>query len=505
MSSAAQIAKLIDEFPSEAALEAYVSQYHDLVGREDISTYVRNLAINVKLKGSKFRGLAWKIYLGVLSPARETWKSDVASSRAQFRQIQLKYGKKDSKSFNGDPLGTSETCPDDSWRMKFKDEELRSLIRQDVDRTIPEVAFFQSNKIRNLMCDLLFLYAKVDPRIGYKQGMHEILAPIIFTLHCDAAATQHLSSVGRLPQDLLLISNGSELAGDCYIMFSRVMRSCRKWYIDPEPEARDATSELEYYIRDVYHNHLKSVDIELYRHLERHHILPQVYAVRWLRLLFGREFPMQDLLCVWDFLFATNLEMVSSFFVAMLVGQRILLLNDDAGNILSTLMRYPQPDDVANVIEQTKTIEKSRHGLNFAKTKKNIDQKTSLVINKISDIYSKIDKGIKDIVDSDTKPVVERSKFDFFLKKYEEQRQMSLFCAARLDAAVQQLSSLGSVVDGDTMVSVATVKQVRDFLCGSLKWKDMQKHEGAIHPATIQWLNKQINADDNIEEAEEAC
>jgi hypothetical protein len=75
-------------------------------------------------------------------------------------------------------------------------------------------------------------------------------------------------------------------------------------------------------------------------------------------------------------------------------------------------MRYPQPDDVANVIEQTKTIEKSRHGLNFAKTKKNIDQKTSQVINKISDIYSKIDKGIKDIVDSDTKPVVERSKFD---------------------------------------------------------------------------------------------
>lgn len=119
--------------------------------------------------------------------------------------------------------------------------------------------------------------------------------------------------------------------------------------------------------------------------------------------------------------------MVSSFFVAMLVGQRILLLNDDAGNILryiifyksyftlsnkSTLMRYPQPDDVANVIEQTKTIEKSRHGLNFAKTKKNIDQKTSQVMNKISDIYSKIDKGIKDIVDSDTKPVVERSKFD---------------------------------------------------------------------------------------------
>ena len=58
------------------------------------------------------------------------------------------------------------------------------------------------------------------------------------------------------------------------------MERCRKWYLDPEQGGLDATSELEYYIRDLYHNHLKDIDIELYRHLERHHILPQVYGVR---------------------------------------------------------------------------------------------------------------------------------------------------------------------------------------------------------------------------------
>ena len=42
----------------------------------------------------------------------------------------------------------------------FRDDELRALIKQDVDRTIPEVAFFQSNKIRKIMCDILFIYAK---------------------------------------------------------------------------------------------------------------------------------------------------------------------------------------------------------------------------------------------------------------------------------------------------------------------------------------------------------
>lgn len=56
----------------------------------------------------------------------------------------------------------------------------------------------------------------------------------------------------------------------------------------------------------------------------------QTYAVtcvsrlsrsRWVRLLFGREFPLQDLLVVWDALFADSitLDLVDYIFVAMLL------------------------------------------------------------------------------------------------------------------------------------------------------------------------------------------
>ena len=194
----------------------------------------------------------------------------------------------------------------------------------------------------------------VDPSISYKQGMHELLAPLIFVLHCDAAATQHLSTAGALPAELLVISDGDALKSDCFVLFRLLMERCRKWYLDPEKGGLDATSELEYYIRDLYHNQLKAIDIELYRHLERNHILPQVYGVRWLRLVFGREFPMQDLLCVWDFLLGSNLALVNAFFIAMLVEQRVTLLNGDAGHILTTLMRYPPIDDIGLLIEQSK-------------------------------------------------------------------------------------------------------------------------------------------------------
>lgn len=46
-----------------------------------------------------------------------------------------------------------------------------------------------------------------------------------------------------------------------------------------------------------------------------------VCTSRWVRLLFGREFSLQDLLVVWDALFADSitLDLVDYVFVAMLL------------------------------------------------------------------------------------------------------------------------------------------------------------------------------------------
>ena len=43
-------AKLIEEFPTDAALEAYNQQYYDLCRRENIKDFLIHLASNVKLK-----------------------------------------------------------------------------------------------------------------------------------------------------------------------------------------------------------------------------------------------------------------------------------------------------------------------------------------------------------------------------------------------------------------------------------------------------------------------
>ena len=83
--------------------------------------------------------------------------------------------------------------------------------------------------------------------------------------------------------DISIISSQDHLESDCYNLFKILIKKCRKWFIDPEKGGLDSTSELEYYIRDIYHNQLKTLDIELYRHLERNHILPQVWRciIKW--------------------------------------------------------------------------------------------------------------------------------------------------------------------------------------------------------------------------------
>lgn len=84
------------------------------------------------------------------------------------------------------------------WYQHFCDKELRGVIRQDVDRTFPGIEFFRKESIQNIMVDILFIYARVHPLMCYRQGMHEILAPLLFVIHCDQQAMLHTKEHGIL-------------------------------------------------------------------------------------------------------------------------------------------------------------------------------------------------------------------------------------------------------------------------------------------------------------------
>lgn len=56
-----------------------------------------------------------------------------------------------------------------SWNKFFQDNELKMTIDQDVVRTFPEIDFFQDKKVQEKLCNILFHFARENPRISYKQ------------------------------------------------------------------------------------------------------------------------------------------------------------------------------------------------------------------------------------------------------------------------------------------------------------------------------------------------
>ncbi|KAG6818159.1 hypothetical protein H0H87_000064 [Tephrocybe sp. NHM501043] len=90
---------------------------------------------------------------------------------------------------------------------------------------------------------------------------------------------------------------------------------------------------------------LRTTDPLLYKHMQAAGIEPQIYGIRWLRLLFTREFNMVDSMKLWDGLFACDpaFDLAQWICVAMLIRIR----NDsDYSGQLTVLLRYPSPGPV---------------------------------------------------------------------------------------------------------------------------------------------------------------
>lgn len=60
---------------------------------------------------------------------------------------------------------------------------VKSLVKIDVDRTNAELDFFQDEKIKNAMIEVLTVWSAKNSDMKYKQGMNEISGLLILVLH----------------------------------------------------------------------------------------------------------------------------------------------------------------------------------------------------------------------------------------------------------------------------------------------------------------------------------
>ncbi|XP_058755731.1 uncharacterized protein LOC131628932 [Vicia villosa] len=411
------------------------------------------------------RGLQWRINLGVLpssSSSSSTFIDDLrratANSRRRYASLRGRLlvdphikmdGTSSPNLVMDNPLSQN---PNSTWGRFFHNAEMERMVDQDLSRLYPEHGnYFQTKGCQGILRRILLLWCLRHPEYGYRQGMHELLAPLLYVLQVDV---EHLLEVRKLYEDhftdrfddllcqendlsysfdfkkssdltndeigshgkemkiksldeldpkiqtIVLLSDAYEAEGelgivlsekfiehDAYCMFEALMDGAHGsvamaefFSYSPVPGSHTGLPPVIEASTALYHL-LSHVDSSLYSHLVDLGVEPQYFALRWLRVLFGREFSLENLLTIWDEIFLSDNSkieklaednadnglsifhscrgaFISAIAVAMLLHIRSSLLATENPTIcLQRLLSFPENTNIQKLIEKAKSLQ----------------------------------------------------------------------------------------------------------------------------------------------------
>lgn len=135
-----------------------------------------------------------------------------------------------------------------------------------------------------MMLDILFIYSKLNPDLGYRQGMHELLAPILWVVERDAVAVQSPKSslVGAVTEDNLMLEllDATYIESDSFNIFCSVMQVARSFYEHSDNKSVSGRAEMAPIVvrsHFIHNELLMAADRELAAHLNTIDILPQIF------------------------------------------------------------------------------------------------------------------------------------------------------------------------------------------------------------------------------------
>jgi TBC1 domain family protein 5 len=156
---------------------------------------------------------------------------------------------------------------------------------------MPEERYFRESETQRILLDILFIFCKLNPDVGYRQGMHELLAPILWVVELDAVDTIGKSSPNSGLDSLMLETLDSRyIEHDAFTIFSLLMQSAKSFYELGEPDrrqspspgaanAQNGASPIVERSKRIHEEYLASVDPDLASHLTAIEVLPQIFLM----------------------------------------------------------------------------------------------------------------------------------------------------------------------------------------------------------------------------------
>ncbi|OAY72033.1 TBC1 domain family member 13, partial [Ananas comosus] len=325
---------------------------------------LQHIARNGLSHGGEQRATIWKVgvkqlFLGYLPVERDAWERELAGNRSRYAELKDELlaqilqsessrtkgeasasNKQPAKNdddgllsrrevFNGNhPLNLGNGGV---LRQFFKDAEIAEQIDRDLLRTHPDIDFFSvgfpcSEKHRDAMRNILLLFAKLNPAIGYVQGMNEVLAPLYYVFRTQADE-----------------QNASNAEADSFGCFVRLLSGSVNHFCQQLDNSSVGIHSTLSRLSEL----LKANDEDLWQHLENTKVNPQFYAFRWITLLLTQEFKFHSIMRIWNCLLSNPCgvqEMLLRVCCAMLLCVKHELLNGDFASNLKLLQHYPEID-----------------------------------------------------------------------------------------------------------------------------------------------------------------
>ena len=364
-----------------------------------------SLAINANLQNELIRPTSWKIFLNTLSSNNnttiKTWLEETFDKRKEFKEKLNKYKPEMEAAKKGDT---------EKFSNFEENSSIMHLIEIDVERTYGDIKLFQDKYIRKLEEEILYVFAKENHPVSYKQGMNEILAIFIhsfFSFYFPNSKKINNKSEFDLwskePEKYVneiydYLHDEDELQSDLYyIMYNSMNKGLNNFYDDsiaPESTKEDPKTFLIIRCDNILLK-LKKFNNKLYQHFMDIQLSAEVILQRWLKCIFSREFTTEDCIYIWDNILANefnvpsqNLEYVDYFCVAMFDYISDNLLKHDQNECFLCLFKYPPFQTIDILIAQAEKVK-----ANILK----LDGQKDSLRSKFSNFSSKIKDKISNI------------------------------------------------------------------------------------------------------------
>lgn len=226
--------------------------------------------------------------------------------------------------FGGLRVRDSRFSSTKSSTSSFDDDDLYEDLSHDVNMLASTLETEEYHW--QVVARILFIYAKLNPGQGYVQGMNEIVGPLYYVFCHD---TQN---------DSLFVGHSE---ADTFWCFTGLMSEIRDMY-NSQLDADRSTGVVAMMTKLT--NLLSSEDPELYHKLlQVQGIKPHYYAFRWITLLLSQEFPLPEVLRIWDFLFsdADRFNFLICFCCSMLMLLKSDLMEGDFATNMKLLQSFP--------------------------------------------------------------------------------------------------------------------------------------------------------------------